>query len=299
MNIAANNIGIFISLLWGLVVFLLAFRGLEGLSLAKKTEPDQKHDSQHQRRRPLFEYVGMLISTLAQVCARLPLDSMRSNVAKRLKEAGTPAHLSPDEFFSWCLLSLLGLGAIGYIFDSSLELTPVCTIGLAILGIYYPRIWLSGYIIKRQRRIFRDLPDLLDTLRIAVAAGLDFSSALKVLVDTSISGPLLHEFEKVERDIALGQTRSNALSAMAERISMSEINAFVLAVRQADELGTSIGPVLAIQSEVARQRRWQQAEVQVGKLPMKLLGPLVLCIFPASFIILFTPLVLDYLQTGM
>ena len=90
--------------------------------------------------------------------------------------------------------------------------------------------------------------------------------------------------------------RQEALREFAERISMSEINAFVLALIQADQLGASIAPVLRAQSEMARKRRWQLAEELVNKLPMKMLGPLVVFIFPASFIILFTPLLIQYLQ---
>lgn len=145
--------------------------------------------------------------------------------------------------------------------------------------------------------MFRDLPDTLDMLRLAVDAGLDLNSALKVVVEKGRRGPLLDEFDRIERDITLGRTRKEAFRSFADRAQMTEISSFVLALIQADQLGASIGPVLKVQADVARARRWQLAEVIVNKMPIKLLGPLVTLIFPASFIILFTPLVIQYFQS--
>jgi tight adherence protein C len=172
------------------------------------------------------------------------------------------------------------------------------SLALGGVGYCYADIYLSGIRTRRTRQIFRDLPDLLDILRLAVSAGLDLTSALRVCVENVAQGPLLKEFEVVERDIALGATRTAALERMAARVGMNEFNSFVMAVKQADELGSSIGPILQIQSEMAREKRLQVAEELLAKLPTKLLGPLVICIFPASFIVLFTPLILDFLKSG-
>jgi len=130
-----------------------------------------------------------------------------------------------------------------------------------------------------------------------VDAGLDLSSALRVVCEQGKKGPLLDEFEDVEREISLGRTRKEALRNFADRVAMTEINSFVVALIQADQLGASIGPILKIQGEIARTRRWQLAETLVNKMPMKMLGPLVVFIFPASFINLFTPLVIQWMQS--
>ena len=185
----------------------------------------------------------------------------------------------------------------GLFLDDGLGSFPFVTVLFFGLGIFYPDIWLSGFIQKRRRRIFRDLPDMLDMLRLAIEAGLDFGSAMKVVVEKGRKGPLLEELEKVERDMSLGRTRAESFRGFADRLQMTEINAFVLALIQADQLGASIAPILKVQSEVGRQRRWQVAEVIVNKLPMKMLGPLITFIFPASFIILFTPLAIQYMQS--
>lgn len=248
-------------------------------------------------RSVFLRVFGNLIYLLSQFVSVLPIEKNRKKLARRLAQAGSPGGLSADEFHAARIIAVLFGLAAGLYLDSELSLSPVCTIGLATLGFTYPDIWLTGTIDKRKRRIFRDLPDFLDTLRLAVDAGLDLSSALRVCTEKGKKGPLLEEFERVERDITLGRTRREAFRAFADRIAMTEISSFVLALMQADQLGASIGPLLKVQAEVARTRRWQLAEVIVNKMPMKMLGPLVLLIFPASFIILFTPLVIQYMQS--
>jgi tight adherence protein C len=251
------------------------------------------------RSTSLFIVVfGWLIALLAPFASLLPLGDYRRRLQIKLIQAGSPGGLNVDEFNAARFITALIMFLCGSFIDSEIGLTPVCALGLGTLGLFYPDIWLGGKVTWRKRRIFRDLPDFLDTLRLAVDAGLDLSSALKVAVEKGRKGPLLDEMEKVERDIALGRTRREGFRGFADRMAMSEINAFVLALVQADQLGASIGPILKIQAEVARTKRWQLAEVLVNKLPMKMLGPLIVFIFPASFIILFTPLVIQWFQSG-
>ena len=138
---------------------------------------------------------------------------------------------------------------------------------------------------------------MLDTLRLAIDAGLDLSSAMKVVVEKGLRSPLIEELEDVEREMSLGRTRREALKSFADRVGMTEITALVLALVQADQLGASIGPILQVQADMSRQRRWQLAETLVNKMPLKMMAPLVILIFPASFIILFTPIVIQWLQS--
>ncbi len=240
---------------------------------------------------------GGPIEVLGDVFAALPMTKKREILRKRLIQAGNPGGLSADEFNAARVVAVALLGFAGFFIDGELDMFPVMTVGMITLGFFYPSIWLNGFIGKRRRRIFRDMPDTLDTLRLAIDAGLDFGSAVKVVVEKGRRGPLLEELERVERDMALGVTRADAFRSFAERLQMSEINAFVLALIQADQLGASIGPILKVQSESSRGRRWQVAETLVNKLPMKMLGPLVVFIFPASFVILFTPLGIQYMQS--
>ncbi len=241
---------------------------------------------------------GSLIMSMGEVMSVLPLGNSREKLRKKLTQAGMPGGLSVDEFNAARVVAIGLLAAAGAALDFLLYTFPVMATLLGCLGVIYPDIWLSGLTQRRRRSIFRDLPDTLDILRLAVDAGLDLSSAMKIVVEKGRKGPLLDELEKVEREMSLGRTRKEAMRNFADRLAMSEINSFVLALIQADQLGASIGPILKVQSEMARTRRWQLAEVLVNKMPMKMLGPLVVFIFPASFIILFTPLIIQWMQSG-
>lgn len=243
-----------------------------------------------------LRYFGWLVELLGEFISLLPLGKRRERLGVKLLQAGSPGGLSVDEFYATSIIAIVFMGFAGWYIDLETEMSPTFLLTLTGLGLIYPKLWLNGFLFKRQRRIFRDLPDLLDILRLAIDAGLDFGSAMKVLVEKGRRGPLLDELERVERDMTLGRTRQQAFRNFSERLGIVEINAFVLALIQADQLGASIGPILKVQSEMARKRRWQMAETMVNKLPMKMLGPLVVFIFPASFIILFTPLLIQYMQ---
>ena len=271
------------------VLFFLPDESLDGPGgpLARRRE----------RRGIFLKLFFPAIVALGQLIAVLPLGQTRAKLKIKLIQAGSPGGLSADEFFATRILSLAFIGAAGFYFDSELKTDPIFFLVGLFLGWFYPNIWLKGLIEKRQRQIFRDLPDLLDTLRLAVDAGLDLGSAMKVVVEKGKRGALLEELETVESEMTLGRTRKEAFKNFADRIAMTEINAFVLALMQADQLGASVGPILRVQSQVARTRRWQLAEALVNKMPMKMLGPLVVFIFPASFIILFTPLVIQWMQS--
>ena len=246
----------------------------------------------------LLRLFGGTIRALGELFSLLPIENARRKTETRLLQAGTPGGFSADQYFGTRVIAAVVATLIGMYFDFEFGFSLAFTILFFILGSVYPDIWLSGVVEKRQRRIFRDLPDALDTLRLAVDAGLDLGSALHVVVAQGRQGPLVSELKLVDREMAVGVTRRDALSNMATRIGMTDINAFVIALNQADQLGASIGPLLKVQAETARTRRWQLAETLVNKMPMKMLGPLVLLVFPSSFIILFTPLIIQYMQAN-
>lgn len=237
-----------------------------------------------------------LIAILGDFFSAMPLGRRRENLKKKLIQAGIPGGLTVDQYFATYVVATAIGFLVGTYIDSELATAPMFLIVLGFVGFLYPGMWLNGTIQKRRRRIFRDLPDLLDILRLAVEAGLDMTSAMKVVLERGQEGPLRQELEEIEREISLGRTRQEAFRSFADRLAMTEINSFVLALIQADQLGASVGPILRVQSEMARTRRWQLAEALVNKMPMKMLGPLVTLIFPSSFIILFTPLLIQWMQ---
>jgi pilus assembly protein TadC len=161
-----------------------------------------------------------------------------------------------------------------------------------------PDLWLYGAVRRRHRSIMIALPFVLDILTLSVEAGMDFISALQRNCKSRRLDPLNEELLRMTKEIQVGSSRKDALRRMAERVKQPDLRAVAFALIQADELGVSIGAMLRIQSEQLRARRFDRAEKLAAEAPVKMLGPLMLCIFPAVFIILLGP-VLSQALKGM
>jgi tight adherence protein C len=140
------------------------------------------------------------------------------------------------------------------------------------------------------------LPFVLDLLTLSVEAGMDFISALQRNCKSRRLDPLNEELLRMTKEIQVGSSRKEALKNMALRVKQSDLKAVAFALIQADELGVSIGAILRIQSEQLRSRRFDRAEKLAAEAPVKMLGPLLLCIFPSVFIILLGPVLSQALK---
>ena len=152
-----------------------------------------------------------------------------------------------------------------------------------------PDIWLRRAVARRHLSIQRSLPFVLDLLTLSVEAGMDFISALQRNCRAQHPSPLDEELLRMTKEIQVGASRKDALRRMADRVRQPDLRSAAYALIQADELGVSIGAMLRIQSEQLRSRRFDRAERLAAQAPVKMLGPLMLCIFPAVFIILLGP----------
>jgi tight adherence protein C len=137
-----------------------------------------------------------------------------------------------------------------------------------------------------------ELPDALDLLAVSVEAGLGFDGAISKLTE-HMEGPLIDEFELALSEIRVGESRSEALKRMAERVPAQEMASFVRSIIQADQLGISLGRLLRVQATDARLKRQAAAEEKAMKAPIKMLFPLVMFIFPAMFIVILGPAFLN------
>ncbi len=153
-----------------------------------------------------------------------------------------------------------------------------------------PLLWLRERRQRRDRVVLRFLPIYLDYITLAVDAGLNFAGALQQAIDNGPDTVLRQEFGMVLRDIKAGLTRAQSLRRLHERVALPEIGSLVAAVNQADRTGGSIGRVLRAQASRSRTERFQRAEKLAMEAPVKLLGPLVLFIFPTTFLVIAFPI---------
>ncbi len=153
----------------------------------------------------------------------------------------------------------------------------------------------GGRVKKRQKAILMMIPDALDLLTISVRAGLGFDAALGKVVE-KLKGPLSDEFRRALAEVRVGKARREALRDIVARTEVVPLTNFIGAIIQAEQLGVSISKVLQVQSEQLRIERRQRAEEQAAKAPIKMLFPLVGCIFPSLFIVILGPAIILIVQ---
>lgn len=164
-------------------------------------------------------------------------------------------------------------------------------LGIAVLTIG-PSSRLNSKVTARSKDIQKSLPDVLDLLVISVEAGLGFEQAVDRVIH-NVPCELSDEFARVMGETSAGSTRADALRALQERVDLPEIRSFVMAMIQADKFGVSIGRVLRAQAEEMRIKRRQLAQEQAQKAPVKMLIPMVFCIFPALFVVILGPAIIN------
>jgi tight adherence protein C len=169
--------------------------------------------------------------------------------------------------------------------------------GLA--GGCYPALWLKDCLSRRQRDVLKSLPFFLDLITLCIEAGLNLQGALNQAVVKGPAGPLRDEFQRVLRDVRAGKGRAASLRDMAERLQQTSINNFVTAVAQAEAMGMNLGPVLRAQADQRRFERFQRAEKLAMQAPVKMLFPLIAFIFPCTFVVLFFPIAMKFMHSGL
>lgn len=209
-----------------------------------------------------------------------------------LDRAGNPGSLGVAEFNGLRLLCLAVFFVGGFVaartFGTTVP-TMLALFGLSLLaGIALPDTLLQQKIAQRHAAIRKSLPDTIDLLIVSVEAGMGFDGAVDKVVEKT-RGPLTEEFARALHEIRLGKMRGQALKDMAARMDVPEMTTFVAAIYQADHLGVSIARVLRVQSETIRTARIQRIREVAGKMPVKMLFPLVFFIFPAIFVVLIGP----------
>ena len=240
-----------------------------------------------------------LATRLSGAVARMTSQSFSQKTEKRLALAGHPGNIRVGDWFGIKAIgAIAGAGILFVVFGvlgGNLGMGAML-FGVGLLGGYtIPEFWLGGRVKKRQHKILLQIPDALDLLTISVRAGLGFDGALGKVVE-KLKGPLTDEFRRALAEIRVGKTRREALRDIVPRTEVPALTNFIGAVIQAEQLGVSISKVLQVQSEQLRIERRQRAEEMAAKAPIKMLFPLVGCIFPSLFIIILGPAMILIVQ---
>jgi len=164
------------------------------------------------------------------------------------------------------------------------------------MGIYGPEAILKRRINDRRAAIERDLPDVIDLLVISVEAGLGFEAALGRVVQ-NVPGELSDEFSRMLQETRVGVSRHDAMRSLADRTDVDDLNSFILSMNQADAFGVSVSRMLRVQADEIRVRRRQRAQERAFAAPVKMVFPLVLCIFPSIFVVLLGPAIIQISDT--
>jgi tight adherence protein C len=247
-------------------------------------------------QQPLFERtLRPMARRLSGIAQRFASPTKISRTEKRLMMAGNPGDLRTVDFLGMKLAVAAIVGGIVFVIFALLLRNPAFgVVGGAALGGFgfmLPEFWLGRRIKKRQHEILLAVPDTLDLLTISVKAGLSFDGALAKVVEKT-AGSLADEFRRALAEIRVGKVRREALRDVVGRTDVPALSNFIAAIVQAEQLGVPIAKVLQVQSEQLRIERRQRAEELAAKAPIKMLFPLVGCIFPSMFIVILGPAVI-------
>jgi tight adherence protein C len=243
--------------------------------------------------RPILDRIG------ATITKRTPANQQQA-IQDKINLAGRPLGLTVGSLLALQIVSLATLVAAFYgialLLGQSGTMVLMIVVAGGIFGYLVPTIWLDRAVKSRQKEILLALPNALDLLTISVEAGLGFDAALSRVCE-KYHNALALEFSQVLNEVRLGRPRLESLDDMAKRNKVDELNGFIQAVIQSEQLGVGIANVLRIQSEEMRRRRRQRAEEQGQKAPLKMLFPMIGCIFPTLFIVLLGPAVLSVMKS--
>jgi tight adherence protein C len=220
-------------------------------------------------------------------------------IAHKLELAGSPKRIDVDQFLVFKLIGtvsgplwfLLVFGFLGLTSGVGL----LATMLFWLISFMLPDTMISRRVEARQQQIRRQLPEFLDLLTISVEAGLGFDQAVE-RTSASVPGPLSEEFRRMLQEMRIGALRADALRALEHRTDVQELRSFILAMLQADTFGVSIAAILRTQADEMRVRRRVAAQELGQKAPVKMLPPLVFCIFPAFFVVILGPAAIRIFQ---
>lgn len=274
--------------------FLTSSQDRQALAWASLSEPEKSKSPLINASRALVQQFTLKYAT------RIKSESYRKRLAKLLLTAGLSRQFSVDEFIGLQLLWGIFLPGLLAVLNGTLEigLSPALLVLLAGLGGYGPMLYARREKRLREISVRTDLPFFADLLALSTEAGLDFFSAIQKIVEKAEESVLAEELATVLQDIKLGSSRADALRGVAVRLDIPEITSFVAVLIDADQNGASLSKVLKDQSVQIRLDRFVRAEKAGARASQAILVPIVLFILPAVFIVVFGPVIMQFLYGG-
>lgn len=272
------------------------------LRTVSEWESDQAAIAEPMLRPFRARVISPVVDAIAKMMRGVLTEDAGVKMQHRLDLAGNPARLTPEGVAGLrvvlavvaFLLSVAGFATAGH---GLTVISVVGTLGITAFASIAPSLWLDWLRRRRQKEIRLALPDMLDMLTISVQAGLGFDTALAKLVRTTASGPLAMEFARMLREVQAGVSRRDAFRHLGERTDVPELDNFIVAMVQADVFGVSISGILHTQAAELRKKRRAAAEEKAQKAPVKLVFPIILCILPATLIVILGPVVISIART--
>lgn len=295
MNATSMHAWLVVSLLSGAAAVAIAVFWCASLVAAAPRE-----DRRYKDRPPLlWRLAWPIVVPLAAHLGAWMSPGRRQRGIERLRRAALEFSLTPEQFAAGRLLAAAAAVAVAVALWSPRGPAPLAALVVAgLLGYLLPDSWLRDRIETRRRTILRQLPFYLDVITLAVESGLNLGIALAQAVDKGPRGPLGAELERALRDLRAGRTREQALRGIADRLAMPAVSSLVAALLVAEKQGGSLGPVLRAQAEQRRNERFMRAEKLAMEAPVKMLPPLLVFIFPCTFVVLLFPVASRFLQEG-
>ena len=242
--------------------------------------------------------VGNFFTTLLGLLGNIvkPKPEEVSKLEKSFLQAGFRKNISMIFFGSKVAMALLLPILFFFVKVSAFKAMPAlqftfATLALAMIGFYFPNVWISKRIAQRKDQIFKGFPDALDLMVVCVEAGTSLDAAIAKVGDEMALGnkTLSNEFKLLSLELRAGKSRKEALQNLAHRCNLDDINSLVTLLIQTDKFGTSVAQALRVYSDSMRTTRQQKAEEQAAKLPVKMIFPMIFFLFPALAVVVLGP----------
>jgi len=249
---------------------------------------------------PLLRAIWPLVNFVAHYVAARFGEHVADRVDVQLRLTSLNFLMTARQFIGLSIVSSVGAFVLTLfvMLASGLFSSSVLLLSL-LLGYFYPRIWMRDVRRRHVAKVLRQLPFYLDFLTLSVEAGLTINGAIQKAVEKGPDGPLRREFEHVLRDLKSGLNRTDALRRFDERQRIGEVSNLIRTIAQAERMGSGLAKTLRFQAEQRRSERFQRAEKQAMEAPVKLVFPLLVFIFPVTFIVLGFPIAMKFMQEGL